>query len=157
MKGRGFFSDIDTHMMTRLLFTLLCCCLLVAPTFASEGGGEGGGEGGAAKPAGIGYYSMDPEFVTNYQTQGPTLGYVRVKVELMVDNAADIAILKNHDPLLRDAINTILGNQTKDQVRTTSGREEMRKVCKKEVEKLLYRETGREVIRDLIFTTYLYQ
>lgn len=33
----------------------------------------------------------------------------------------------------------------------------MRKVCKKEVEKLLYRETGREVIRDLIFTTYLYQ
>lgn len=140
-------------MMTRLLLTLLCCCLLSTSVLASAGGGEGE----AAKPAGIGYYAMDPEFVTNYQTEGPALGYVRVKVELMVDNAADIALLKQHDPLLRDAITAILGAQVKDQVRSVAGREEIRKACKKEVEKLLYRETGREVIRDLIFTIYLYQ
>lgn len=140
-------------MMTRLLLTLLCCCLLSTSVLASAGGGEGE----AAKPAGIGYYAMDPEFVTNYQTEGPALGYVRVKVELMVDNAADIALLKQHDPLLRDAITAILGAQVKDQVRSVAGREEIRKACKKQVEKLLYRETGREVIRDLIFTIYLYQ
>ena len=154
MKELKRFSDIDTRMMTRLLLTLLCCCLLCPPLFAQAGGG---GEGEAAKPAGIGYYAMDPEFVTNYQTKGPALGYVRVKVELMVDNAADIALLKQHDPLLRDAITAILGAQVKDQVRSVAGREEIRKACKKEVEKLLYRETGREVIRDLIFTIYLYQ
>lgn len=153
MKELKRFSDIDTRMMTRLLLTLLCCCLLSTSVLASAGGGEGE----AAKPAGIGYYAMDPEFVTNYQTEGPALGYVRVKVELMVDNAADIALLKQHDPLLRDAITAILGAQVKDQVRSVAGREEIRKACKKEVEKLLYRETGREVIRDLIFTIYLYQ
>ncbi len=155
MKELKRFSDIDTRMMTRLLLTLLCCCLLSTSVLASAGGG--GGEGEAAKPAGIGYYAMDPEFVTNYQTEGPALGYVRVKVELMVDNAADIALLKQHDPLLRDAITAILGAQVKDQVRSVAGREEIRKACKKQVEKLLYRETGREVIRDLIFTIYLYQ
>ena len=155
MKELKRFSDIDTRMMTRLLLTLLCCCLLSTSVLASAGGG--GGEGEAAKPAGIGYYAMDPEFVTNYQTKGPALGYVRVKVELMVDNAADIALLKQHDPLLRDAITAILGAQVKDQVRSVAGREEIRKACKKQVEKLLYRETGREVIRDLIFTIYLYQ
>ena len=153
MKELKRFSDIDTRMMTRLLLTLLCCCLLSTSVLASAGGGEGE----AAKPAGIGYYAMDPEFVTNYQTEGPALGYVRVKVELMVDNAADIALLKQHDPLLRDAITAILGAQVKDQVRSVAGREEIRKACKKQVEKLLYRETGREVIRDLIFTIYLYQ
>ena len=138
-----------------LLLLILTTSLTSWGTFAS-GGGEGGGEG-AAQPTGIGYYTLDPEFITNFLSDGPTLGYVRVKVDLMVDNAADIELLKRHDPLLRDAINTLLGAQTLEEVKSQEGREKVRLKCKAKVEELLTKEEGRKVIRDLLFTNYLYQ
>jgi len=138
-----------------LLLLMLATCLTPFSSQAS-GGGEGEGEG-AAQPAGIGYYTLDPEFITNFITTGPTLGYVRVKVDIMVDNAADIEILKKHDPLLRDAINTLLGAQTLDDVKSQEGREKTRLACKAKVEELLTKEEGRKVIRDLLFTNFLYQ
>ena len=138
-----------------LLLLILTTSLTSWATFAS-GGGEGGGEG-AAQPTGIGYYTLDPEFITNFLSEGPTLGYVRVKVDLMVDNAADIELLKRHDPLLRDAINTLLGSQTLEEVKSQEGREKVRLKCKAKVEELLTKEEGRKVIRDLLFTNYLYQ
>ena len=141
-----------------ILFVLmLISCLSPLTSLAQEGGGgEGGGEG-AAQPTGIGYYTLDPEFITNFLSEGPTLGYVRVKVDLMVDNAADIELLKRHDPLLRDAINTLLGAQTLEEVKSQEGREKVRLKCKAKVEELLTKEEGRKVIRDLLFTNYLYQ
>lgn len=138
-----------------LLLLILTTSLTSWGTFAS-GGGEGGGES-AAQPTGIGYYTLDPEFITNFISEGPTLGYVRVKVDLMVDNAADIELLKRHDPLLRDAINTLLGAQTLEEVKSQEGREKVRLKCKAKVEELLTKEEGRKVIRDLLFTNYLYQ
>ena len=138
-----------------LLLLMLTTSLTTSMTFAS-GGGEGGGEG-AAQPTGIGYYTLDPEFITNFLSDGPTLGYVRVKVDLMVDNAADIELLKRHDPLLRDAINTLLGGQTLADVKFQEGREKIRLACKAKVEELLTQEEGRKIIRDLLFTNYLYQ
>ncbi len=137
-----------------LLLLMLATCVAPLTALGQAGGGEGAG---AAQPAGIGYYTLDPEFVTNFITTGPTLGYVRVKVDIMVDNAADIELLKKHDPLLRDAINTLLGAQSLDDVKSQEGREKTRLACKAKVEELLTKEEGRKVIRDLLFTNYLYQ
>jgi flagellar protein FliL len=137
-----------------LLLLLFTTCLSPLTAIASEGGGEGEA---AAVPSGIGYYTLDPEFITNFITTGPNLGYVRVKVDLMVDNAADIEILKKHDPLLRDAINTLLGAETQDDVKSQEGREKTRLACKAKIEELLTKEEGRKVIRDLLFTNFLYQ
>jgi flagellar FliL protein len=137
-----------------ILLLMLATCLAPLTALAQAGGGEGEG---AAQPAGIGYYTLDPEFITNFITTGPTLGYVRVKVDIMVDNAADIELLKKHDPLLRDAINTLLGAQSLDDVKSQEGREKTRLACKAKVEELLTKEEGRKVIRDLLFTNYLYQ
>ena len=68
-----------------------------------------------------------------------------------------IELLKKHDPLLRDAINTLLGSQTLDDVKSQEGREKTRLACKAKVEELLTKEEGRKVIRDLLFTNFLYQ
>ena len=138
-----------------LFLLMLTSCLSPLTAFAQEGGGEGGE--GAAQPTGIGYYTLDPEFITNFLNEGPNLGYVRVKVDLMVDNVADIELLKRHDPLLRDAINTLLGGQTLADVKSQEGREKIRLACKAKVEELLTQEEGRKIIRDLLFTNYLYQ
>lgn len=106
---------------------------------------------------GYAYYALDPEIITNYITDGTQMGYVRIKVEIMVDNNTDLGLVEKHDPLIRDALNRILGKQTAEQVRSLKGREEIRKECQAKLNQLLVEETGHKVIRELIFTNYLYQ
>ncbi len=78
-----------------LLVLLLSCGALQA--YASEGGSPAEGEAAAAKP-GFFYHLLDPDIITNYLSDGKTLGYVRVTVELMAENEADLKLLGSMTP-----------------------------------------------------------
>lgn len=138
-----------------LLVLSLSFPLLSMPTFASEDA--------AADPAssavqpGFAYHALDPDIITNYLGDGKTLGYVRVTVELMAENAADLKLLEQHDPLIRDAIIRLIGSKTGAQIKSLVSREELRKECEARVNELLVKETGKKAVRELIFTKYLYQ
>ncbi|BCR30845.1 MULTISPECIES: flagellar basal body-associated protein FliL [Aeromonas] len=138
-----------------LLVLSLSFPLLSMPAFASEDA--------AADPAssavqpGFAYHALDPDIITNYLGDGKTLGYVRVTVELMAENAADLKLLEQHDPLIRDAIIRLIGSKTGAQIKSLVSREELRKECEARVNELLVKETGKKAVRELIFTKYLYQ
>lgn len=138
-----------------LLVLSLSFPLLSMPAFASEDA--------AADPAssavqpGFAYHALDPDIITNYLGDGKTLGYVRVTVELMAENAADLKLLEQHDPLIRDAIIRLIGSKTGAQIKSLVSREELRKECEAKVNELLVKETGKKAVRELIFTKYLYQ
>lgn len=138
-----------------LLVLPLSFPLLSMPAFASEDA--------AADPAssavqpGFAYHALDPDIITNYLGDGKTLGYVRVTVELMAENAADLKLLEQHDPLIRDAIIRLIGSKTGAQIKSLVSREELRKECEARVNELLVKETGKKAVRELIFTKYLYQ
>lgn len=102
------------------------------------------------------YYGFEPEIVTNYISNRKKLGFVRISVELMVKNPADLVSIEHHDPLLRAAIVEILGNQAEDKVKSLSGRDEIRRECYEMVNRLLEKETGRSLVVNLLFTKYLY-
>ena len=104
------------------------------------------------------YFGLEPDIVTNYI--GPTaskLGYVRVTVELMLEDSKFIEATEHHSPLLRATTIEIFGSQPEDKVKSLTGREEIRRACLDELRKLMKRETGSEMIKDVIFTKYLYQ
>ena len=138
-----------------LLVLSLSFPLLSMPAFASEDA--------AADPAssavqpGFAYHALDPDIITNYLDDGKTLGYVRVTVELMAENAADLKLLEQHDPLIRDAIIRLIGSKTGAQFKSLVSREELRKECEARVNELLVKETGKKAVRELIFTKFLYQ
>ena len=138
-----------------LLVLSLSFPLLSMPAFASEDA--------AADPAssavqpGFAYHALDPDIITNYLGDGKTLGYVRGTVELMAENAADLKLLEQHDPLIRDAIIRLIGSKTGAQIKSLVSREELRKECEAKVNELLVKETGKKAVRELIFTKYLYQ
>ena len=139
------------------LFSLFCLCLLLAqPVFASEGGGEGEAEVDPNKPV-ISYFSLDPEIITNYITTNNEMGYIRIKVELMVNNAGDLALVTKHEPMIRDTINDILGQETVERIRSLKGRDEIRAECQNHINERLEKETGKQPVREVIFTNYLYQ
>ncbi|HDX8342360.1 MULTISPECIES: flagellar basal body-associated FliL family protein [Aeromonas] len=138
-----------------LLVLLLSCGAL--QTYASEGGeAPAEGEAAAAKP-GFLYHLLDPDIITNYLSDGKTLGYVRVTVELMAENEADLKLLEQHDPLIRDAIIRLMGSKTADQIKSLVSREDLRKECETRANELLVKESGKKAIRELIFTKFLYQ
>ncbi|MFM5337911.1 flagellar basal body-associated FliL family protein [Aeromonas enteropelogenes] len=123
---------------------------------ASEEEPAAEGAEGAAKP-GFVYHALDPDIITNYLSNGKTLGYVRVTVELMAENDADLKLLEQHDPLIRDAIIRLMGSKSADQIKSLVSREELRKECETKVNELLLKETGKKAVRELIFTKFLYQ
>ncbi|MDN3490314.1 MULTISPECIES: flagellar basal body-associated protein FliL [unclassified Pseudoalteromonas] len=105
----------------------------------------------------VGYFGFEPDIITNYI--GPSskqMGYVRVTVDLMLNKKSDIAIVEHHTPLLRDALVEILSKEPENKIKSLTGREQIRLKSAEKLKSLLKEETGHEIIRDLLFTKYLY-
>lgn len=106
----------------------------------------------------IAYYGLEPDIITNYLgSSARKLGYVRVTVELMLESPEDIEAAEHHAPLLRATTIDIFGRQTEEKVKSLTGREDIRRTVLENLRDLMKKETGSEMIRDVIFTKYLYQ
>ncbi|SEA78232.1 flagellar basal body-associated protein FliL [Alkalimonas amylolytica] len=104
------------------------------------------------------YYGFDPDIVTNYVTSGRrSLGYVRVSVELMVADRSYLADIEYHEPLILNTIIRVFNQQHEDKVKSLTGREEIRQTILQELQAVLKRETGKDMIHDVLFTRYIHQ
>ena len=104
------------------------------------------------------YFGLEPDIVTNYI--GPSsnnLGYVRVTVELMLEDSSYIEAAEHHSPYLRSKTIELFGSQPEDKVKSLTGREEIRRTVLKELRRIMTEETGSPMIKEVIFTKYLYQ
>lgn len=105
----------------------------------------------------LAYFTLEPDLTTNFYTKGNKLGYVQVRIDIMVANQTDLSLIEKHQPLIRDAVIEMLGKQTEETVKSLAGREDLRKSLVEELNAILLPETGKTVIADLLFTKYLYQ
>lgn len=105
------------------------------------------------------YFPFEPDITTNFikLDESRHLGFVRVGIEAVVSDSSDLSLVEHHAPLLRDAFIEIFGRTQEGKVRSLTGRQELRQECLEKAQALLERESGRAVIHDLIFTSYLYQ
>jgi len=107
----------------------------------------------------IGYFTMEPDFTTNVATLNPRekLHYVRAKVSLMLDDSNDKALLTEMEPLIKDAIISILGSKEFAVIASNDGREKMRSECRDKLIAMFQDKVGRAVIQDVLFVSYMYQ
>ena len=105
----------------------------------------------------LAYFTLEPDLTTNFYTKGKKLGYVQVRIDIMVMSQQDLTIVEHHQPLIRDAVIELLGKQAEDTIKSLAGREDLRKTLVTKINQTLLPETGRNVISDLLFTKYLYQ
>jgi flagellar protein FliL len=132
--------------MKFFVFVLCALLLTMAPASARQ------------QEAEFVYYGFDPDIVTNYVSGNRrSLGYVRVTVELMVTDKSFLPAIEHHEPLILDTIIGILSKQTEDNVKSLTGREQIRTTILTKLQEVLKRETGDTIIKDLLFTKYLYQ
>ena len=108
-----------------------------------------------AKAYEVAYYGFEPSIVTNYVAVKKKMGFVRVTVELMIENADNYEVVEHHSPLLRDAIINIIGQQPEAKIKSINGRYEIRELCEKKIKSLLKKETGHPLIKKLLFTQWL--
>ncbi len=109
----------------------------------------------SAKAADYAYFGFEPSIVTNYVAVKKKMGYVRLSVELMIENSSNYEAVEHHSPLLRDAIITIIGQQPEAKIKSINGRQEIQQLCEETVKKLLTKETGKPLIKKLLFTQWL--
>ena len=109
----------------------------------------------SVKAADYAYFGFEPSIITNYVALKKKLGYVRITVELMIEDSSNYETVEHHAPLLRDAIITIIGQQPEAKVRSINGRQEIQRLCEIKVKNLLTKETGQPLIKKLLFTQWL--
>ncbi len=109
----------------------------------------------SAKAADYAYFGFEPSIVTNYVAVKKKMGYVRLTVELMIEDASNYEVVEHHSPLLRDAIINIIGQQPESKVKSINGRHEIQRLCEERVKQLLEKETGKPLIKKLLFTQWL--
>lgn len=108
-----------------------------------------------AKAADYAYFGFEPEIITNYVAVKKKMGYVRLTVELMIEDSSNFEAVEHHSPLLRDAIINIIGQQPEAKIKSINGRHEIQKLCEEQVKSLLTKETGQPLIKKLLFTQWL--
>lgn len=101
------------------------------------------------------YFGFEPEIVTNYVAVKKKMGYVRLTVELMIEDSGNLEVVEHHSPLLRDAIINIIGQQQEEKIKSIKGRVEIQRLCEEKVKDLLKQETGQPLIKKLLFTQWL--
>lgn len=128
------------------IFALLCL-IFVMPAIAEE----------EASTPSLAYFTLEPDLTTNFYTKGSDLGYIQVRIDIMVANQTDLPLIEKHQPLIRDAVIELLGQQSEETIKSLAGREDLRKNLVEELNSILLPETHKTVIADLLFTKYLYQ
>ena len=108
-----------------------------------------------AMSADYAYYGFEPQIITNYVAVKKKMGYVRLMVELMIEDSSNYEAVEHHSPLLRDAIITIIGQQPEAKIKSINGRHEIQKLCEEKVKSILTKETGQPLIKKLLFTQWL--
>jgi flagellar FliL protein len=109
----------------------------------------------SVKAADYAYFGFEPSIVTNYVAVKKKMGYVRLTVELMIEDSSNYDVVEHHSPLLRDAIIDIIGQQPEAKIRSINGRHEIQRLCEEKVKLLLEQETGKPLIKKLLFTQWL--
>ena len=131
-------------MIKSLLFCLLL--LTTVPALAQE------------QPKEVVYYGFDPDIVTNYISGNRrSLGYIRITVELMIEDKGFLPAVEHHEPLILDIIYGTISKQPEDKIKSLTGREEIRLALLDKLQQAMKKEAGATIIRDLLFTKYLYQ
>jgi flagellar FliL protein len=118
--------------------------------------GEKGKKEAAPKGAPI-YVGLEPPFVVNFGND-QTVRFLQVTVQLMTRDNGTAQLLKENDPLVRNDLLFLFGNQDATQLATREGKEVLRKSALDTVRNIVKNEGGKpDYLEAVYFTTFVMQ
>ncbi len=129
---------------------------------ASKGAAETAGKADAekvpAKPKGPALYvKMDPPFVANFEAKS-AVRFLQVSVEIMTRDPLTSELLKQHDPMIRNDLLMLFGNQQYQIISSHEGKDQLRAQALEVVKKIIAQEGGdAKKVEQLYFTSFVMQ
>jgi flagellar FliL protein len=103
------------------------------------------------------YVALDPPFVVNFDA-GAGARFLQITVQLMTRDAHMAEFAKAHEPVIRNDLLLLFGNQKVEEVSTRDGKEKLRAAALEAVRKIIATEGGKpEELEALYFTSFVMQ
>jgi flagellar FliL protein len=103
------------------------------------------------------YVKLDPPFVVNFEAKG-LMRFLQVAVEVMTRDPETIELIKKNDPMIRNDLIMLFGNQQYESISTREGKEKLRAEALKVIAKVVGAEGGKaDKVEQLYFTSFVMQ
>jgi flagellar FliL protein len=103
------------------------------------------------------YIALEPPFVSNFDATAGTR-FLQITVQLMTRAPEMVEFLKQHDPVIRNDLLLLFGNQQVDEVSSREGKEKLRAAALEAIRKIIVAEGGKpEELEAVYFTTFVMQ
>ncbi len=103
------------------------------------------------------YTAFDPPFVVNFEDKG-AMRFLQVSVQVMTRDPHTAEMFKQHDPVIRNDLLLLLGNQTFDTLNSREGKEKLREEAREAVANIIKSEGGSpKNVEQLYFTSFVMQ
>ncbi len=114
----------------------------------------------AAKVAPLGppqYLALDPPFVVNFEAE-QLVRFLQVTVQVMSHDSATIELLHANDPVVRNDLLLLFGNQKYAVIATRDGKEQLRAQALAAIRKVIAKAGGTpEKVEAVYFTSFVMQ
>ena len=112
-------------------------------------------EGEAPK---VSYISLTPPFVGNYGLDGTArLKVYKADVALRVTGEEAAKAVKANEPLIRNQLVALFGQQTSETMNNVEAKEKLRQEALKQTQQVMNDETGKPMVDDLLFNNLIIQ
>jgi flagellar FliL protein len=103
------------------------------------------------------YVKLDTPFVVNFEAKG-IMRFLQITVELMTRDPQTVELLKMHEPMIRNNLLMLFGNQNFEKLNSMEGKEALRAEALKSIGESLKSEGGKaNKIEQLYFTSFVMQ
>lgn len=102
------------------------------------------------------YVVLKPEFVVSFQV-GPRQRFLQASIEVMTRKQGVVDALTLHEPMVRNDIIRIIGEQDFNQLRTAEGRIALQQQLLKHLGTIMKRESGVDGVEAVLFTNFVMQ
>jgi flagellar FliL protein len=115
-------------------------------------------EAASAQPKGPALYvALDPPFVVNFEAE-QLVRFLQVTVQVMSRDPATVDLIKANDPVVRNDLLLLLGNQHYDTLSSREGKENLREAALEAVRKVVANAGGRsDLVEAVYFTSFVMQ
>ena len=120
-------------------------------------GEKHGGEEGHSESATVAYLDLDPAFVVNLDSKESDIRYLQIKMSVMVEKEADLAVVKKHTPVIRHHLNMLFSSLDFNEISSREGKTKLTEESLKVIRDSLEKVEGTPVVKAVFFNSIIGQ